>query len=207
MSNFEDVVEILQNDIPKFSIKKLFSAADIDDYIGAAYGVYYGVKNIRRALRQLEDKGLIVLDHKEGSTNLFKRATNPDSVDPLHEIDEQPVPIETAEDGTMTTIIKWCDLDTPIEKDFSVENPGLHTLYVGWAMQTLEVLNETIAAFESHSRHPSSELQNDLYMRRRQYILTDTAFRDAAALLAAGFTAYEYIQHHENSVDEFDADE
>lgn len=69
------------------------------------------------------------------------------------------------------------------QQDHRTTNPGLHDLYVGWAIETLRVLNIAIEELASHSRWPSTECVQVLIDKRKELCFTDAAFFEAAALM------------------------
>jgi hypothetical protein len=71
-------------------------------------------------------------------------------------------------------------------KDFSVDNPGLHKLYTGYALETLEVLDRAIEEFDSHSRVDSSILCGVLMRERAKLVANDKAYQDAAVIRYVG---------------------
>ncbi len=71
-------------------------------------------------------------------------------------------------------------------RDVSQSNPGLHELYVGWAMHHLTIINTFLTELEAFSNGSLMDMGLSVAEERRKLIMEDTAYRDAAARLMAG---------------------
>lgn len=72
------------------------------------------------------------------------------------------------------------------KKDFRQSNPGLHELYVGWAMNFLQEAQDFCETMFAHSNFNASELASPVKECIVRLIDEDAAFHDAAARLFAG---------------------
>ncbi len=73
-----------------------------------------------------------------------------------------------------------------MQRDLSTTNPGLHNLYVGWAMMHLDTINDTIEELDNYSNTSLFGVTNAMRAERAKLIKGDAAYRDAAARLMAG---------------------
>ena len=67
--------------------------------------------------------------------------------------------------------------------DHRTSNPGLHRLYVGYALETLRAVQDCIETLSSHSRVHSSIFTEGLIEQRRKFCAEDAAYFEAASLL------------------------
>lgn len=77
--------------------------------------------------------------------------------------------------------------------DHRESNPGLHALYVKWAVQTLTDVQTALEALESRSQWTSSRLALALRTEMQAIISEDAAFHDAAAILFSGVDTAPYF--------------
>lgn len=90
---------------------------------------------------------------------------------------------------------EWIESDiTETEKDFSVENPKLHALYTNWAHHHLLVMNKAIKRLNSFSNLNLGDTVLALVKCRKDLILGNAAYRDAAARIVAGIEPSPYIE-------------
>lgn len=85
-------------------------------------------------------------------------------------------------------------MKTAFTSDHRVSNPGLHDLYVKWAVQTLEDVTEALEKLEARSQWTSARLANALRVEMQDLIREDAAFFDAAAILFSGVDTTPYYQ-------------
>lgn len=79
-----------------------------------------------------------------------------------------------------------------LSKDFSVENPGLHKLYVNWAHHHLLAINKAIKRLERFNNINLLDSIIVLNKCRKDLIVGSTAYRDAAALIVANIDPGPY---------------
>lgn len=72
------------------------------------------------------------------------------------------------------------------------DNPGLHKLYVAWAIETIEATDRFLEELYGHSRWPSSIVAGPAQEALQKQILEDAAFFEAAAIIKAG-AHHEYL--------------
>ena len=67
-------------------------------------------------------------------------------------------------------------------QDYRTTNPGLHNLYVGYALETLEVCERFLEELNGHSRISSGVIAGDIYRHIRKNCETEAAWFEAAAI-------------------------
>lgn len=78
-------------------------------------------------------------------------------------------------------------------EDYSVTNPGLHALYVKWAVQTLVITKEALDTLEARSNWQALKLSSALRAEMISLIETEAAYRDAAAIIFSGVDTAPYF--------------
>lgn len=86
------------------------------------------------------------------------------------------------------------------------DNPGLHKLYVAWAIETIEVTDRLIQELMEHSRWSSTLVATAANKALREQILEDAAFFEAAAIIKAG-AHHEYLNEARSLATEDKAEE
>lgn len=76
-------------------------------------------------------------------------------------------------------------------------NPGLHKLYVTWAMHHLDRTNDYIELMYSYSHFDAAKLADAAHEVMAELIKTDAAYHDAAAKLFAGEEIPPYLEEVE----------
>jgi len=66
------------------------------------------------------------------------------------------------------------------------DNPELHKLYVGWALDILETVSDSIARLDDFSNWNASQFAAELRKTRAKLVKEDAAFFEAAAISYAG---------------------
>ena len=66
------------------------------------------------------------------------------------------------------------------------DNTELHKLYVGWAIDILETVSDTIARLDDFSNWNASQFATELRKTRAKLVKEDAAFFEAAAISYAG---------------------
>ena len=66
------------------------------------------------------------------------------------------------------------------------DNAKLHELYLGYATETLEVLDNAIREFDEHSRVNSGMIAGTLRKERARLVFEDAAYFEAAAISHVG---------------------
>lgn len=83
------------------------------------------------------------------------------------------------------------------ETDYRVSNPGLHKLYVGYALETILVAKKACKKLYAQSRWPASALAGTLWEQVQEEMLRDAAWFEAAALIASKVDLAPYLpQQH-----------
>lgn len=85
---------------------------------------------------------------------------------------EQSEPVESALDL----------LERPFEVDHR-DNPGLHKLYVGYAVEDLTIIRKCVNKLFGLSRWPASIIASTLWGLAQEHIKRDAAYFEAAALI------------------------
>lgn len=88
-------------------------------------------------------------------------------------------------------------MQTNFTSDHRASNPGLHALYVKWAVQTLKDVREALEKLEGRSKRTASRLANALRIEMQDLIAEDAAFFDAAAILFSGVDTTPYYNDDE----------
>lgn len=64
-------------------------------------------------------------------------------------------------------------------KDFRVDNPKLHRLYVTYAQEDLQIIDAVLEQFNSVSRVNMSIISGLIHEQRAMLLLSDAAYREA----------------------------
>lgn len=83
--------------------------------------------------------------------------------------------------------------------DFRESNPALHKLYVGWALDALEIANEAIDQFDDMSLITSYFMAASLREEIRKNAFSDAAWFEAVALNAMGISQVSEIEELTNA--------
>lgn len=70
-------------------------------------------------------------------------------------------------------------------KDFREENPSLHRLYVTYAQEDLQIINNALEQFNSVSRVNMSIIGGLIWSERAKLLQEDVAYQEAAWRLQA----------------------
>lgn len=87
-------------------------------------------------------------------------------------------------------------------RDFRQENPGLHKLYVRYALEELTVIKDFMETMYDFSRISSSILASHLMKEVQKEIMTDAAWFEAAALIHAHVDLSPYLHDKEEANDQ-----
>jgi hypothetical protein len=74
------------------------------------------------------------------------------------------------------------------------DNPGLHRLYVRYALEELEIINLFLKEMFKLSRVTASIIAGDVMRAKRELIMEEAAWFEAAALVEAGADTSEYFE-------------
>lgn len=80
------------------------------------------------------------------------------------------------------------DMEAPAVRTFKNDHrhkPGLHKLYVDWALEDLRICRDAMLELMGQSRWPANDIATAMWDRVRQTIREDAAWFEAAALLFA----------------------
>lgn len=77
--------------------------------------------------------------------------------------------------------------------DFREEKPGLHALYLRWAIECLQLVNSSLEGLEERSNWNFTEFAMAIREVKERKILEDAAFFEAAALIESGTDLEPYL--------------
>lgn len=77
-------------------------------------------------------------------------------------------------------------------EDHRTSNPGLHNLYVGYALETMEACERFLEELNGHSRITSSIIAGDVYSNIRSECERSAAWFEAAAIRYARINEAPY---------------
>lgn len=80
--------------------------------------------------------------------------------------------------------------------DYRVENPKLHALYRGYALETILVTQSCVKALYDMSRWPASDMAHILWERVKQEIVEDAAWFEAAGLIGMKIDLTPFLPEH-----------
>lgn len=112
-------------------------------------------------------------------------------LDDVHPADTTRTNIINKIHSLRTDVARQLELDEPQKSDFSASNPGLHSLYVNWAMEHLEVINRFMEELDGFSNLNLLDLQSTLRQKRGDLLLHNAAYRDAMIRILAGLGPIE----------------
>jgi len=92
---------------------------------------------------------------------------------------------------------KTPELPLKFTNDYRLSNPRLHRLYVKWALQELEFINQFVEEMGNLHRHPASIFVTRVLEIAQENILNDAAWFEAAGLIQAKVDLAPYLEYDE----------